>query len=160
MRKFSNNLDYKVNVDQDLLRSLISEAANDGIQKILAGAQIYKDGKLLLLVRADDEFMPGLVELPSGTIDPGETLIEGLVREIKEETNLDVSYVSQFVDYFDYSSSSGKKARQFNFVVTVSNEDIILNSAEHKNYIYVEPLNENLESLGVSQSVRDSIGST
>lgn len=148
---------YTVEVPSTILDQLIKQAESDGIQKALGGAQIYKDDKLLLLVRADDEFMAGLVELPSGTIDSGETLIEGLVREIKEETGLDVTNVKEFVDSFDYTSRSGEKTRQFNFVVEVADSEVKLNPEEHSAYRMVDPKTENLEDLGISKDVQKSI---
>lgn len=148
---------YNVEISQNILDNLIQDAEKDGIQKILGGAHVYRDGKLLLLVRAKGEFMEGLVELPSGTIDQGEKLIDGLVREVKEETGLDVLSVNFFIDSFDYKSGSGKKARQFNFLVEVADGDVVINPVEHSNYIFVDAKAELLNSLGISESVRESI---
>jgi 8-oxo-dGTP diphosphatase len=40
-------------------------------------------------------------------------------REVKEETDLDVAGISDYLGHFDYMSGSGKKSRQFNFAVEV-----------------------------------------
>jgi ADP-ribose pyrophosphatase YjhB (NUDIX family) len=48
------------------------------------GALIDDDGKMLLIRRADN----GLWALPGGGVDVGETLAEGAVREVLEETGV------------------------------------------------------------------------
>lgn len=149
---------YVVDISQSCLENLVAQAQSDGIQKMLGGAHIYRDGRLLLLVRADDEFMAGLTELPSGTIDQNETLIDGLVREVKEETGLKVIRIKKIIDYFDYLSGSGKKTRQFNFLVDIDDSPIVLNPKEHKEYKFVDINNmEDLKNLGISDAVQNSI---
>lgn len=50
------------------------------------------DGKVLLIRRPDDATSDaGLWDLPGGKMDHGETVEEVLVREVREETGLDVS---------------------------------------------------------------------
>ena len=47
---------------------------------------------LLVVRRSDtDSHAAGLFEFPGGKIDPGETADESTLREIKEETNLDIT---------------------------------------------------------------------
>ena len=79
--------------------------------------------------------MGGLIELPSGTVEKDEFLIDGLIREIKEETNLEIKSIDKFIGTFDYFSSSGKKTRQVNFVVSVTNNDIKLSDEHEAFYI-------------------------
>lgn len=99
-----NNISEKIlnNIEKDLLK--------DGIEKVVVGAVIFLSQETpLLLRRTASDFMGGLVELPSGTVDKGETLIEALVREVKEETGLSVASIDSYIGYFDYLSGSGKK---------------------------------------------------
>lgn len=114
------------------------KAKQDEIVKRVAGAIITNEvGKILLLQRPLDDFMGGILELPSGNVEADETISQGLVREIKEETNLDTRTIGMFINSFDYLSSSGKKSRQFNFEVKVENyENIIL--TEHDNYVWLD----------------------
>ena len=54
-------------------------------------ALIIKDGKYLILKRAfNGKSFEGLWDLPGGRLEHKEELREALVREVKEETNLDV----------------------------------------------------------------------
>lgn len=55
------------------------------------GAIILDDQKRLLLQQRSED---GHWTLPSGAIDPGETPQEAVIREVKEETNLDVKVTS------------------------------------------------------------------
>lgn len=114
------------------------KAKQDEIVKRVAGAIITNVvGKILLLQKPLDDFMGGILELPSGNVEAGEAINQGLVREVKEETNLDTRTIGMFINSFDYLSSSGKKSRQFNFEVKVENyENIIL--TEHDNYVWLD----------------------
>ncbi len=105
------------------------------------------------LVRAVDEFMSELVELPSGTVDEGESLEECLQREVKEETGLVVSKTVSLVDFFDYVSGSGKLARQFNYVVEVVPGEVVLNPLEHQSFKWIDP-NTELDDSGMSSEVK------
>jgi len=60
----------------------------------------YPDNKILLIKRKTRPFV-GFWALPGGRMDPGETLEQTVVREVKEETGLEVSIVSVVGDYVE-----------------------------------------------------------
>ena len=66
------------------------------------GAVVYQkvDGKLLFLI---ENMTLGHVSLPKGHIEKGETPLQCTLREIKEETNLDVDVDTRFVYVITYS---------------------------------------------------------
>ena len=101
------------------LEDLTAQAARDGIVQLVVGAVITDAGCVLVLQRPSDDFMGGIWELPSGKVDPGETLDTALKREVKEETGLNLAALSAYLGHFDYISGSGNPSRQFNFAVQV-----------------------------------------
>lgn len=114
-----------------------NKAKVDGVEKIVVGGIICKNNKILLLKRKDDDFMGGIYELPSGNLEKNEGIEIGLIREVKEETALDVEKIGTFINTFDYLSGSGKKVRQFNFEVIVDKcEKVFL--TEHSEYKWFE----------------------
>ncbi len=62
------------------------------MRPVCVDAVIVKGGNILLLRRNHDPFL-GYWVLPGGYVEEDETVEEALVREIKEETGLDVRIV-------------------------------------------------------------------
>jgi 8-oxo-dGTP diphosphatase len=60
----------------------------------------YPDNKILLIKRNTIPFK-GYWALPGGRIDPGETVDQTIVREVKEETGLDVTIVRKVGEYVE-----------------------------------------------------------
>jgi 8-oxo-dGTP diphosphatase len=133
---------------------LVEQAHKDGITHLVVGAYILQDNKILLLRRSENEdFLPGYVELPSGGVDPHETLDQALHREVKEETNLTITSIDRYINFFDYVGGSGKKVRQYNFSVTITDPTHIkLNPDEHDEFYWVEM---KLEKLNAHFSLSD-----
>lgn len=116
---------------------LQNKAIEDGIEKFVVGAVITNEkGEIFLAKRKKDDFMGGIYEIPGGNAKKGEGIYETLIREIKEETNLDIKKVESYIDQFDYLSRSCKKCRQFNFKVTTTGGPILL--TEHDSYKWIE----------------------
>jgi len=61
-------------------------------------ALILREGKVLAVSRKND---PTQMGLPGGKVDAGETWIDTVLREVKEETGLDVNVVAHLYDRHD-----------------------------------------------------------
>jgi len=133
-------------IDENLL---ITEAKSHGINRFVVGAVIRKNDHVLLLKRKIDDFMGGIYELPSGKVEDGERFIDALIREVAEETSLEIS-VTSFIGYFDYVSKSGRTTRQFNFYVFIKSDEVQL-SDEHEEFVWI---NENeLRNYDVTEPI-------
>ena len=95
--------------------------------------------------------MGGIYELPSGKVEGGESLDVALLREVEEETGLNVSEILQYIGYFDYESKDGRLTRQFNFVVNVS-DFLKIRLTEHDRYALSK--REELGRYQVTDSVK------
>lgn len=104
----------------ELLHELTTRAGRDGIAQLVVGAVIARNGAVLLLRRPPGDFLAGIYELPSGKVEPGEALDAALVREVEEETGLDVAAIGDYLGSFDYTAKAGRLSRQFTFAVTVA----------------------------------------
>jgi 8-oxo-dGTP diphosphatase len=60
-------------------------------QRIIVGAAIIVDGKVLACARSDPPEMAGMWEFPGGKVEPGESDVEALVRECEEELGVRVA---------------------------------------------------------------------
>lgn len=125
----------------DTLQQLVDAVERDGIDKVVAGAIIHDHGKVLILRRSPrDDTLPGIEELPSGGVEAGETILDGLRRELAEEVGAPAtpSVEPEFVAAFDYVTGSGRRARQHTFAIAYSGHPIVL-SAEHTAHRWIRP---------------------
>ncbi|WP_326829483.1 NUDIX domain-containing protein [Streptosporangium sp. NBC_01810] len=121
------------------LQHLVDDADRDGIQKLVVGAVVYHDDRVLILRRSSgDDFLPGIEELPSGGVDDGEDLRSALARELAEEIGWSGPLIldRDFVAVFDYLSGSGRKARQCTVALSGNACPIVL-SDEHESYRWI-----------------------
>ena len=132
----------------------MTDAQKDGVQKLVVGAVIYKNSKFLLLERVPSDSMGGFVGIPSGTVEAGEDLLTALAREVQEETGLIVTSVLKYLGTFDWTSSSGKKTRHFNFFVEVEDGEIKLNPTEHQAYFLVALSDAAFTTLNISDATK------
>jgi 8-oxo-dGTP diphosphatase len=61
------------------------------IPRVIVGAAIIADGRVLACARADPPEMAGRWEFPGGKVEPGEDEVAALVRECLEELGVRVS---------------------------------------------------------------------
>jgi 8-oxo-dGTP diphosphatase len=66
----------------------------------------FPPDKILLIKRATVPFK-GYWALPGGRLDPGETVEQTIVREVKEETGLDVAVICKVGEYHEQGVQGG-----------------------------------------------------
>lgn len=86
------------------------------------GGVVIDEGRALL-VRRGSEPLLGEWSIPGGTLELGETLEEGVARELLEETGLEVRIV-ELIEVFDRiyventaGTAKGKKGPRFHYVI-------------------------------------------
>ncbi len=75
--------------------------------KPCAGALIVKDNRVLLVKRAVEPCQ-GCWDIPGGFLEPGEHPLDGMLREVKEETGLDVRVIGLLGVYMDRYKFDGE----------------------------------------------------
>ena len=60
---------------------------------LAVSAAIIRDGKVLVVRRARNPAL-GIYTLPGGAVETGETLMQAVTREVREETSLDIEPVA------------------------------------------------------------------
>lgn len=78
------------------------------------GAVIVKDGRVLLVQRGTEPAR-GCWSIPGGLIEVGESLIEAVVREVREETGLEIDPV-ELVELLDRIHRDGDRVR-YHYVI-------------------------------------------
>ena len=117
-------------------------------------AVIIQNSKILLLKRKDSsKFFPKAWDFAGGKVEPGETVEQAVVREVKEETGLDV-IPEKIVGEFPFEAS-GKQVMFHVFEIRPIDHDIsdsIVLSADHSEFIWVEK--NDLMKLDLAPAVR------
>lgn len=101
------------------------------------GAVVYqkKDGKTLVLV---EHMALGHTSIPKGHIEEGETPVQCALREIKEETNLDVDLDTTFSYTISYSPKEGILKDVTFYLATPKNSSMIPQLSEVSSLEWVE----------------------
>ena len=79
------------------------------------GGVVIEGGRAVLIRRGAPP-LQGEWSIPGGTLELGETLIEGVQRELREETGLDVE-VLELIEVFDRIFPGNDGRPQYHFVI-------------------------------------------
>jgi 8-oxo-dGTP diphosphatase len=101
-------------------------------------AIILKDGKILVAQRSEKMDLPMKWEFPGGKIEPNETAQECLIREIKEELNVEISVEKAFPSNF-HSYNEHKVIELIPFLCGYISGYLI--NREHHKIEWVDPQN-------------------
>lgn len=124
------------------LAYLINFLTYDVMDKgLIVHALIFNENKELLLIRRslNETVLPGVWDIPGGTLEDGEDPKSGALRETLEETGLHV----KDLDLFSYTSNiDQKKNKQFVRLIFIGflngePDDITLNPEDHDEFRWV-----------------------
>jgi 8-oxo-dGTP diphosphatase len=77
---------------------------------------VILDGEKILLEQRKNEPSKGKWSVPGGLVELGESMEEAVIREVKEETGLEV-YEPRLVDVVNYVSFGERGAVMYHFVI-------------------------------------------
>ncbi|WP_342800618.1 NUDIX hydrolase [Nocardia sp. No.11] len=140
-------------IDVSVYSTLRIEAERDEVRRLVVGAVVVRHNRVLILRRRRSDSLSGRWELPSGVVEPGESLDDAVAREVFEETGLEVTGISDYLGEFDYLSGGGARTRQFTFVVDVAATGPV-RLADHDTHLWTRLTGE----PPVSDEVREILG--
>lgn len=121
------------------------------------GALILNENDEIFLMQSpkwDDQWL-----VPGGKVEKGDTMKETVRKEVREETNLDVTDL-KFLEAKDGGNPDDfSRDTHFiflNFVCRAENQEVELDQREAVDYVWIEP-EEALEQLEINSSTRDFI---
>ena len=109
-------------------------------------------------------YYPNVFELPNGNVDTSDPVVlSGLMREMLEETGLNVTRIIGEVNPFAYLTEEtvndktgkrivSKQCIQLNYVVEVKGGGVVINPAEHSEFIWAAK--EDVADLDITEGMR------
>lgn len=100
------------------------------------------DGKYLMLKRAQSkDYAPGQWECITGRVEQGESIVEALYREVKEETNIIVRAVDQlgFGHFYRGASQAENEVQMVYTLCQTQDGQSLTMSDEHSDYRWGSP---------------------
>lgn len=96
------------------------------------------DGCILITKRsAKNDYMPLKWDIPGGTVEVGETVEDALLRELLEETHLNVIPMRPVFVYSNLSQIPNRQTVQIVYLCKYLDGDIVLNPDEHDEYQWI-----------------------
>ena len=114
-------------------------------RRINVRAIIYKNGKLLAVKHKHGEDISHYYAVPGGGLDPHESLVDGLARELREETGVNAA-IGGLLFIQQFPSARAGYAEELEFFFTVKNPDDFTN-------IDLETTSHGAEELAVCEFV-------
>jgi 8-oxo-dGTP diphosphatase len=91
---------------------------------------VIVDGDRVVLVKRAHEPLKGEWSLPGGSVEVGETLAEAVIREVREETGLEVR-VGPLLDVFDRIHHGRDERVEYHFVLLDYKCTVVSGSLAH-----------------------------
>lgn len=116
---------------------------------VLTGILKDKDEFLVVKRSENDELYPGAWEFPGGHLEKGETLKEGLKRELLEEIGFNLDFNPIITHYYDEVKNKNHELihdLEIDFIINVNKSDInVILSNEHCEFKWVKKDSELLD---------------
>jgi 8-oxo-dGTP pyrophosphatase MutT (NUDIX family) len=109
------------------------------IKEKSCGAVVYKieNNNVYILI---EKMKRGHYSIPKGHVENNETEVETALREIKEETNLEVTIDTNFREVVTYSPYAGCMKDVIFFIAIAESEQLINQEIEVSELIWLKPI--------------------
>ena len=111
------------------------------------------DGEALILQRsANDAFCPRQWCLPGGKVEPGEVPLAAAVREVAEETGIELDGLKRFKEYSNPDGSTSHV-----FTASVKAKPITTDSNEHTNHLWISDTRESIPRVSFMLQTKERL---
>ena len=128
------------------------------ISKIVVGGIVFNKGKVLIIQRSSsEETYPDMWELPSGKKEPLEKVLDAILREVKEETGLNVRIrsICNVINFVIEKESEIRDTTQINFILDIEGQDVITLSPEHQKHAWI--ILSEIDNYNLSKEIKETI---
>ncbi|MEK7501726.1 MAG: NUDIX hydrolase [Patescibacteria group bacterium] len=100
---------------------------------------VFNDKHQVLIIKrtSTEDVFPGYWDIPGGTLEDSEDPSIGAIREVKEETDLDIQEPSLFFQRSNIDSGKNKQFITLIFLVKYSGGNVVLNPDDHDEYKWI-----------------------
>lgn len=124
--------------------------------KPTTGVLPIKDGKVLLAIRAEEPFK-GTLDIIGGFLKAGEHPIEGVHRELMEETGMKVKIIDLLGIYTDFYAATGDHTQNTFYIGELSNgKPKIMDDISDLKWIRIDELGKHGDEVGF-QCIKDAL---
>ena len=97
-------------------------------------------GEILILQRSKkNDVLPEYWDVPGGTLGDGENPEVGAIREVKEESGIDITNLKLFFQKSNIDTSKNMQFVTLVFHAKTSKVEVILNPEEHGASVWIKP---------------------
>lgn len=97
---------------------------------------LIENEKILLLKRQNTGFADGMFSLPAGKLEKNESAIDAMIREAKEEINIDIKY--QDIEVRQVMNRKGNDRERIDYFFTIKKYNGKINNNEPKKCEFLE----------------------
>lgn len=123
------------------------------MKKKVVKSLLFNNTSVLLLTRAKQLFH-GMEDLPGGKLELDELPIPGLIREIKEETGIEVDQLLHVATH-EWQGPDGTEYLECLYYAIVDTRNVILNPEEHSSFRWIKL--EQIENSEIHPKIKELI---
>lgn len=118
---------------------------------------LHRDGKYLILKRSMKEIQqPGMWTIPGGKVERGDTIMETVIKEIKEETGLETKGSFEFLGDDEFTRVDGYHVVAPRFIAEAKEGEVKIDEDDFDDYAWVGSI-EDLEKYEIITKIKEKL---